>query len=1504
MSRSRRPSVSIYDYPEHLNPFNDEITNAQPQLYRDGKTKDSKHKFWTFGRSRKKRSNSFSIKSTWNGLFGKRKDDRSEELEKRSTITTVSSTYKREPCTKPITAARATKDQQEFDEALGTLARRRKYTLDNSSSRYSSSLTVNGDPARIYDGSPQDTTTSIMGDLTPKPPARRFGQVSPKPTDKIPPLDYEDKSPKENGSVTLREKTQESTPVPPLRRFGNRSSQRTNSSTVDSEEEASRSGDVTLCDENENVPEDYVFKRFTQDAVRKSNLSINSCVSVGSTISVYGRKKRKAPQPPRRVEKLDTEKVPEVPNVELQIVEPSDIARVTENIHEMTKKSKSLDQEEATDTEKKSTEGSTTEDAIKCTENKENIEKEECTDENCVEKEETEPESSTRKDQEETDKENAEKKNEDVHIEYHRTSQENVEIIKDVDQVNSSSELEDVCLRRKSSSGALSRSDSFSVKDEIEKIEKQIKALETRNASNDSSDEKDANDLHENTRQSIQANRRHFFQNMVENENDKSAIKIEFKEYPREQKDIHVVRLNESPVPAVAPRDPVKVIELHISEPIKQKAKILESVNPIPKPRRHSSLNLNESESNVTSNDTQRSLESTRGKSIMADQGRGKSRGRARGQDDKHSQPRPPSQYPQPQGAWSRRPGLQPQPGPSSQTPYARPAQPPPSYSKVKAPVKPSARAVERLGPRGDSGPGYAGAEGGAEPMEVGGGGDVVVLGRGAMRGRRPLPVETYTRPSTLVTKKGSTGNAIQLQANFFKLLATTDWCLYQYRVDFAPEEDRTVVRKGLLRLHREKLGAYVFDGTVLYSSRRTQDKEEFWSVRTSDNTNIRITIRLVGEMQRADPQYLQFFNIIMRKCLELLKLQLVGRDYFDARSKVEVREFRLELWPGYLTSIRQHENDILMCAEVTHKVMRQQTLLDIMNDCYQQNSRAWKELFEKQVTGLVVLTDYNNNTYRISDVDFDTNPLSTFKLRSGESISYKDYYKNKYQIRIRNDSQPMLVTRLKPRERRAGQPEMVYLVPELCRATGLTDSMRENFHLMRALAEHTRISPKLRITKLMAFNRRLRSEDAISKELREWNLQLDDKLVTIPARCLQPEKIVLGGKRTVPAGPTADWTRELHNKALFNPAKLSNWVIIHMDRMRSDVERFIATLQESARGMGCRFEHPRFWTINDDRSNTYSDTLERIMSSSNPELVFCVVSNNRADRYSAIKKKCIIDRPVPSQVFLAKNLNSKGVRSIATKVAIQLTCKLGGAPWSMELPPVNLMVVGFDVCHDPNDKSRDYGAMVASLDKSLTRYFSAVSAHTTGEELSNEFSVNMAKALARYKDVNNCLPTHILIYRDGVGEGQVPYVHNHEIEQIKSKLTSVYGDTTVKMAFIIVTKRINTRFFYNGENPPPGTIVDDIVTNPMRYDFFIVSQSVRQGTVTPCAYNVIADTIGWTADQIQRVTYKLCHMYYNWSGTVRVPAPCQYAHKLAFMVAQFIRRPPGTQMETLLYYL
>ena len=128
-------------------------------------------------------------------------------------------------------------------------------------------------------------------------------------------------------------------------------------------------------------------------------------------------------------------------------------------------------------------------------------------------------------------------------------------------------------------------------------------------------------------------------------------------------------------------------------------------------------------------------------------------------------------------------------------------------------------------------------------------------------------------------------------------------------------------------------------------------------------------------------------------------------------------------------------------------------------------------------------------------------------------------------------------------------------------------------------------------------------------------------------------------------------------------------------------------------------------------------------------------------------------------------------------------------------------------------------GALVASLDRNFSRYFSAVSAHTTGEELSNDLSVNMSKAVKKYQELNGTLPSLIIFYRDGVGEGQIPFVHEIEVEELKIKLASLYGGdiANVKLTYLIVTKKINTRFFYNGNNAPAGTVVDDVVTNPAR---------------------------------------------------------------------------------------
>lgn len=106
------------------------------------------------------------------------------------------------------------------------------------------------------------------------------------------------------------------------------------------------------------------------------------------------------------------------------------------------------------------------------------------------------------------------------------------------------------------------------------------------------------------------------------------------------------------------------------------------------------------------------------------------------------------------------------------------------------------------------------------------------------------------------------------------------------------------------------------------------------------------------------------------------------------------------------------------------------------------------------------------------------------------------------------------------------------------------------------------------------------------------------------------------------------------------------------------------------------------------------------------------------------------------------------------------------------------------------------------------------------------------------------------------------------EVAQMKKAIAQFTSDE-IKFAMIIVKKRIATRLFAKSQNgyfnPRPGTVVDTEITRPRFYDFFLVSQSARQGTVSPVHYNVINNNTSYGPVILQKLTYSLCHLYYNW---------------------------------------
>lgn len=253
---------------------------------------------------------------------------------------------------------------------------------------------------------------------------------------------------------------------------------------------------------------------------------------------------------------------------------------------------------------------------------------------------------------------------------------------------------------------------------------------------------------------------------------------------------------------------------------------------------------------------------------------------------------------------------------------------------------------------------------------------------------------------------------------------------------------------------------------------------------------------------------------------------------------------------------------------------------------------------------------------------------------------------------------------------------------------------------------------------------------------------------------------------------------------------------------------------------------------------------------------------------------------------------------------------KLGGAPWLARCPLKNACTIGFDVSKSTNNKNVFYACLVATMDlKEEVSFFSAVS-KIEGPDCSKELTINVIKALNTYEAKHGTLPTIIFFYRGGVSEGDIPYVFNIELNNLTASVNKRYENQTngYKMAYIIVSKKINTRFFQcNGHdvrNPSPGTVIDNTVTLRERYEFFLVSQNCNQGTIAPTNYNVIYDTTGLPPERIQAWTFIQTHMYYNWYGTTRIPAVLQYANKLGFLISNYIHRVPNENLCDKLYFL
>lgn len=689
-----------------------------------------------------------------------------------------------------------------------------------------------------------------------------------------------------------------------------------------------------------------------------------------------------------------------------------------------------------------------------------------------------------------------------------------------------------------------------------------------------------------------------------------------------------------------------------------------------------------------------------------------------------------------------------------------------------------------------------------AELSVAGGGEGPPPGGTKPQQERRGPTAEPRTRPDHLTDKRGSAGQPIPLRSNFVILRNRPNCALYQYSVSYSPPIESRGLRGGLLNEHTSLIGnVRAFDGMILFLPRRLPDDvTEVVSIMRHDQTQVRVTITLTNEVAASSPVSLQIFNVIFRKILGKMEFKQIGRHYYNPKKNIAVPQHKLDLWPGFITSILQYEDNVMLCADVSHKIMRSDTVYDTLNEIYEY-SRNFHEDAVKTLVGEIVLTRYNNKTYRIDDIDWAKNP--TFKFEANvrvngperreterKEVTLLQYYQQNYGIPIQDHGQPLLVSKPKKRDIRArgGDDSPILLVPELCTRTGLSEEARADFRLMKDVAQFTRVAPESRMKSLQMFMSDLNSKEP--KEILEgWNLEFEREAVHVTGRVLPPETIYHSAKVRYSYSPAnADWTKELRGQRLLTTVNMEDYMILFTGRDRNTAKDFIDALEKVGRPMGFGVGTPNAIQLENDRTDTFLRNIRSNISSST-QMVIVVLPGNRKDRYDSIKKLCCVEQPVPSQCILQRTLSKKqNLMSVATKVAMQLNCKLGGELWALEIPVKNLMVVGIDSYHDSASRGRSVGGFIASTNNTLTRYFSQCMFQHTGQELADNLKVCMTAALKNYHQINGCLPERIMVYRDGVGDGQLPAVIEHEVPQMMSAF-NIEAKYIPKLAVIVVKK-------------------------------------------------------------------------------------------------------------------
>ncbi|CAF3728415.1 unnamed protein product [Rotaria sordida] len=670
-------------------------------------------------------------------------------------------------------------------------------------------------------------------------------------------------------------------------------------------------------------------------------------------------------------------------------------------------------------------------------------------------------------------------------------------------------------------------------------------------------------------------------------------------------------------------------------------------------------------------------------------------------------------------------------------------------------------------------------------------------------------------------------------------------------------------------------------------------------------------------------------------------------------------------LWRGFYSCLvfAKGTHQLLMNLDVKHTVfLKKQPFLEFLceimmhSPCGKRKYDGQRNVQKADGNDILKFLDINNSTYK-SEADFLLKHCKHLRVRSQDankpivyeicqlgqsastqtfqwkqkkkSITVENYYKEYYNLTLNHPSLPTL------QMRNGSYIPMELVDVEPVRMKKVTDEQRA------LLCRYSSITPREYCKSIQKIrenpNQQYFEEDPF---VAAWNLNVHTDMLTLPARVLPMPEIVYTDRYQVTSEAVRDlgiWEMkptQFHKPATF-PAV---WGFINLSLLdRQMCEDFYNELRIVAQRRGIDCHPPQIYKEYDSQRRTTDGIIALLKDTMNQNgdckffIVILPVKNLRENKeaYRNLKKLCELEVGFGVVTQMIRDTNAIiGTRKDQTKwdyaklnnILLKINTKLNGTNSILKVHDIinrffshghRIMYVGADLSHPAPSSGGQPSvvAVVASADDVPNRYFKEVyqqqrPASAAGE--SREYIVSMKEIMKsliqQYAQHRGYPPKAIVIYRDGISEGEFNTVFEKELMAIREacvELSSVYRPC---LTYIVVNKRHHTRLFpINLEkNVAAGTVLDSHeITNATTYDFYLNSHHGALGTSRPTHYHVLYDDNKLQPDEVQMLTYALCYTYARCTRSVSIPAPVKYADLLALRATYYINNNDDSDTES-----